>query len=116
MLGTIPIENGQQVSVLVTSSISIFIAVVFVGLRLVAKRIRNRIDYSDYCILVALVGLNACGTLISTLTYCQLWNTALHACCLCLVTHGGFGFHTLEIYHRFGPETATFFFKVSHNR
>lgn len=29
-----------------------------------------------------------------------------------LVTHGGFGFHTMDIYQRFGPETATFFFKV----
>jgi hypothetical protein len=28
-----------------------------------------------------------------------------------LVTHGGFGFHTVEIYQRFGPDTATFFFK-----
>lgn len=30
-----------------------------------------------------------------------------------LVTHGGFGFHTAEIYTRFGADTATFFFKVS---
>jgi hypothetical protein len=28
-----------------------------------------------------------------------------------LVTHGGFGFHTVDIYQRFGPDTATFFFK-----
>ena len=36
----------------------------------------------------------------------------MHACCISLVTYGGFGFHTTEIYQRFGPETATFFFKV----
>jgi hypothetical protein len=29
-----------------------------------------------------------------------------------LVTHGGFGFHTMDILQRFGPDTATFFFKV----
>jgi hypothetical protein len=29
-----------------------------------------------------------------------------------LVTYGGFGFHTVDIYERFGPDTATFFFKV----
>jgi hypothetical protein len=55
MTDTIPIENGQQVGVLVTSSISIFIVIVAVGLRLVAKKIANRIDYSDYCILAASV-------------------------------------------------------------
>lgn len=31
------------------------IAIIAVGLRLVAKRIRNRIDYSDYCIIIACV-------------------------------------------------------------
>jgi len=51
----IPIENGQQVGILVTSSISILMVIVAVGLRLVAKRIANRIDYRDYCILAALV-------------------------------------------------------------
>ena len=52
---TIPIDNGQQVGVLVTSSISILIVIVAVGLRIVAKKIGNRIDYSDYCILSAAV-------------------------------------------------------------
>lgn len=28
-----------------------------------------------------------------------------------LVTHGGLGFHTVEIYQRFSPDTSTFFFK-----
>jgi len=56
MTDTIPIENGQQVGILVTSSVSILMVIVAVGLRLTAKRIANRIDYSDYCILAALVG------------------------------------------------------------
>lgn len=30
-----------------------------------------------------------------------------------LVTRGGFGFHIVDILERFGPHTATFFFKVS---
>jgi hypothetical protein len=42
----------------------------------------------------------------------QLWNTAMHATGISLVTHGGFGFHTTEIMQRFGPSTITFFFKV----
>jgi hypothetical protein len=61
MTDTIPIENGQQVGILVTSSISILIVIVAVGLRLVAKWIANRIDYSDYCILAASVGQMSTG-------------------------------------------------------
>lgn len=95
MTGMISNENGQQVSIIVTSSIYILIAFVSVGLRLVARSIGNRIDYSDYCIIVAL-----------------LCDTALHACCISLVTCGGFGFHNVEIYQRFGPEKATLFFKL----
>ncbi|KAJ5028958.1 hypothetical protein J3E72DRAFT_238604 [Bipolaris maydis] len=90
----ISIENGQQISIIVTSFISILLSIVSVGLRLVARSIGHKIDYSDYCIIAAL--------------FC---NTALHACCISLVTHGGFGFHIAEIYQRFGPETATLFFK-----
>jgi hypothetical protein len=52
---TIPIENNLQVSVLVTSAVSIVIATVAVTLRLIGKRIANRIDLSDYCIVAALV-------------------------------------------------------------
>jgi hypothetical protein len=61
MTDTIPIENGQQVGILVTSLISILIVIVAVGLRLVAKWIANRIDYSDYCILAASVGQMSTG-------------------------------------------------------
>lgn len=52
---TIPIENNLQVSVLVTSGVSIVIATIAVTLRLIGKRIANRIDLSDYCIVAALV-------------------------------------------------------------
>ncbi|KAF9697828.1 hypothetical protein EKO04_004378 [Ascochyta lentis] len=91
---TVPIENGGQIGILIASAVSIFTVVFFVSLRLIAKWIGSRLDYSDYCIIAAL----AC-------------NTALHTCCMLLVTHGGFGFHTTEIYTRFGPDIATFFFK-----
>lgn len=94
MVKPVPIENGRQVGILITSSISIFIVVLSVVLRLIAKNMVSKLDNSDYCIV---------GALLS--------NTALHACCMMLVTHGGFGFHTTDIYQRFGPDTATFFFK-----
>ena len=57
MTVAIPIENSKQVSILVLSSVSIVLATVCVGLRLVAKTISNRLDYSDYCIIAALVCL-----------------------------------------------------------
>jgi short subunit fatty acids transporter len=49
------IENSSQIAVIATCSISISIAFIAVGLRLLAKKIRNRIDGSDYCIIVACV-------------------------------------------------------------
>ncbi|KAF2111379.1 hypothetical protein BDV96DRAFT_614721 [Lophiotrema nucula] len=94
MTKSVPIENGLQVGTLVASAISIALVVVSVGLRLLAKSLSAGFDYSDYCIVGALLA-----------------NTALHTCCMVLVTHGGFGFHTMDIYVRFGPDTATFFFK-----
>jgi hypothetical protein len=51
----LPIENNGQLGLLAASAISIFIATVFVVLRLIAKHMGTRIDYSDYCIVVALV-------------------------------------------------------------
>jgi hypothetical protein len=71
MTDSIPIENGQQVGILVTSSISISIVIVAVGLRLVAKRIASRIDYSDYCILAATVSQVVDKKTCSALTYSQ---------------------------------------------
>lgn len=71
MHGTIPIENRLQVCVVVASSISISIVVIAVGLRLVAKRIRNRVDGSDWCIVVACVSfiLPETGFLFGSLTF-----------------------------------------------
>ncbi|QDS74142.1 hypothetical protein FKW77_001177 [Venturia effusa] len=90
----VSIENAGQVGIIAVSSVSIFLATSLVALRLVAKRISVGIDRSDYCIIVGLI-----------------FNTALHVDCLLMVVYGGFGFHTQDIYTRFGPETATFFFK-----
>ena len=55
MAMTVPIENSNQIGIVVSSSISILLAAVSVGLRLVAKRIGLGLDYSDYCIVAALV-------------------------------------------------------------
>jgi hypothetical protein len=52
---TIPIENPNQINILVSSSVSILIAAISVGLRLLAKRIGRGLDHSDCCIVVALV-------------------------------------------------------------
>lgn len=38
-------------------------------------------------------------------------NTALHTLLILLVVYGAFGFHVQEIYVRFSPNNATFFFK-----
>ena len=51
----IPIENYLQVWILALSGASIAIAWIAVILRLVAKHIRRKFDYSDYCIVAALV-------------------------------------------------------------
>lgn len=51
----IPIENDLQIWTLVLSSISITISTVAVILRLMAKYMRNKIDFSDYCITAGLV-------------------------------------------------------------
>lgn len=52
----IPIENQDQLAIIVVSSLSIFVPSVFIALRLYAKSITSRkIDMSDACILIALV-------------------------------------------------------------
>lgn len=58
MVAPVPIENGTQVGILVASSTSIFIAAFFVGLRLLSKHINSGFDYSDYCMVAALVSLS----------------------------------------------------------
>lgn len=55
MVKPVPIENGHQVGLLVTSAISIFMAAASVGLRLLAKRINGRFSWDDYCIIAAVV-------------------------------------------------------------
>jgi hypothetical protein len=52
---TVPIKNGNQVSIPVTSAVSILIAAISVGLRLIAKFIGVGFDHSDYCIVAAMV-------------------------------------------------------------
>jgi len=52
---TMPIETKSQIGILVASMFSIFIFLLFVGLRLFAKHIGSRLDCSDYCIVAALV-------------------------------------------------------------
>lgn len=52
----IPIERNDQVTIIIISTLSIFVPAVFIGLRLYAKSLTSRkLDKSDYCILVALV-------------------------------------------------------------
>jgi hypothetical protein len=50
-----PIENNLQAWILALSGVSIVLSWVAVILRLIAKHIRKRFDYSDYCIVAALV-------------------------------------------------------------
>ena len=55
MVKAVPIENSRQIGVIVSAVIGIVLATVFVILRLVAKRMSSGFDYSDYCVLAALV-------------------------------------------------------------
>ena len=50
-----PIENNLQAWILALSGVSIALSWVAVILSLIAKNIRKRFDYSDYCIVAALV-------------------------------------------------------------
>lgn len=52
---SVPIELGNQIALLVTSALSIFIATLFVLLRIIAKFIGLGLDKSDYFIVIALV-------------------------------------------------------------
>lgn len=52
----IPIENQDQVALIVVSTLAIFVPSVFIALRLYAKSITSRsVDMSDACIVIALV-------------------------------------------------------------
>jgi hypothetical protein len=54
----IPFENNLQVGIILLSTFSILLAVVAVVLRLIARHMKKKIDYSDYCIIAALVCWN----------------------------------------------------------
>lgn len=91
----IPIENGKQVGMLVTSAFSIAIPTTLVSLRFWARRIvRRPLDASDFCIFAAL-----------------LFTISLHIDMYIMVLRGGFGFHVNDIVQRFGAPTLVLFLK-----
>jgi hypothetical protein len=51
----IPFENNLQVGIILLSTFSIVLALVAVVLRLIARHMKKKIDYGDYCIIAALV-------------------------------------------------------------
>jgi hypothetical protein len=92
---TVPIENGNQIAILVTSTLAIIIPTILVGLRFWAGRIiRRPLDASDLCILAALI-----------------FTIGLHVDMYIMVLLGGFGFHGYDIVQRFGMETLVLFLK-----
>ena len=92
---TIPIENSNQVAMLVTSTLAIAMTTLLVGLRFWAGcLIHRRLDASDLCILAALV-----------------FNIGLHVDMYVMVLLGGFGFHGYDIVQRFGMDTLVRFLK-----
>jgi hypothetical protein len=92
---TIPIENGNQVAMIVTSALAIIIPSILVGLRFWAGRISHRrLDASDLCIFAALI-----------------FTIGLHIDMYVMVLLGGFGFHGYEIVQRFGMDTLVLFLK-----
>jgi hypothetical protein len=93
---TIPIENGRQVAMIVTSTLAIIVPTILVALRFWAGRIiRRRLDASDLCILTALV-----------------FTIGLHIDMYIMVFFGGFGFHGYDIVQRFGMDTIVLFLKA----
>lgn len=92
---TIPIENGNQVAMLVTSTLAIAVTTLLVGLRFWAGTlVHRRLDASDLCIFAALV-----------------FNIGLHVDMYIMVLLGGFGFHGYDIVQRFGMDTLVLFLK-----
>lgn len=94
----IPIENNRQVLVVVTSSLSIAVPCIFVGLRVFAKLTRTSkpLDLADLCLMIAL-----------------LVNIGLHIDYFLLVVKGGMGFKVADILERFGADIMIFFGKVN---
>ncbi|KAK4121770.1 hypothetical protein N657DRAFT_576470 [Parathielavia appendiculata] len=92
---TIPIENGRQIAMIVTSTLAIIVPTVLVGLRFWAGHITNRrLDASDACIVAAL-----------------FFTIGLHVDMYIMVLLGGFGFHGFDIIQRFGMDTLVLFLK-----
>ncbi|KXX72992.1 hypothetical protein MMYC01_210536 [Madurella mycetomatis] len=92
---TIPIENSNQVAIIVTSTLAIIIPTILVGLRFWAGHlIHRRLGASDLCILAALI-----------------FTIGLHVDMYIMVLLGGFGFHGYDIVQRFGMDTLVLFLK-----
>ncbi|KAK1751358.1 hypothetical protein QBC47DRAFT_364381 [Echria macrotheca] len=92
---TIPIENSRQVAMIVTSTLSIIIPTILVGLRFYVRQMMQRsIDASDLCIFAALI-----------------FTIGLHIDMYVMVFLGGFGFHGVDIVQRFGMDTLVLFLK-----
>jgi len=92
---TIPIENGNQVAIIVTSILSIIIPSILVGLRVYVRRTLHRsFDASDLCIFAALI-----------------FTIGLHIDMFVMLFLGGFGFHGIDIITRFGMDTLVLFLK-----
>ncbi|KAH8676123.1 integral membrane protein [Xylariales sp. PMI_506] len=93
----IPIENSLQYEILVTSSLSIVVPCLFVGLRFYVKSSRTSkpLDVTDLCVLIAL-----------------MFDIGLHSDYFLLVFKGGMGFHPADIMSRFGPDVLVFFGKA----
>ena len=91
----IPIENSNQISILVTSTLCIVIPAIFVGLRFYVRRKMHRsFDGSDLCSFAALI-----------------FTIGLHIDMFAMVLLGGFGFHGIDIIMRFGMDTLVTFLK-----
>lgn len=91
----IPIENGRQVGIIVSSVFAIAIPTILVALRFWARRkLKRSLDASDLCIFAALI-----------------FNIGLQIDMYIMVFHGGFGFHGMEIIERFGNDTLVLFLK-----
>jgi hypothetical protein len=92
---TIPIENGNQIAIIVTSTLAIVVPTILVALRFWAGRIiRRPLDGSDLCIIAALI-----------------FTIGLHVDMYIMVFLGGFGFHGYDIVQRFGMDTLVLFLK-----
>ncbi|KAF2440151.1 hypothetical protein P171DRAFT_489924 [Karstenula rhodostoma CBS 690.94] len=93
----IPVVNGLQYQILITSSLSIVIPTIFVAIRIFAKlsKTTKPLDLANAGILL-------------NLAVC----TGLHMNYFVLVCKGGMGFHTAEIVSRFGPSVLVVFGKT----